>query len=42
MRAGVSVGRAKAILEAAGQTAESHIGIVEAVETVLWEVVMSK
>ena len=36
--AGVSVECAKTILEDAGQTADDHIGIKEAVETVLWTV----
>jgi hypothetical protein len=34
--ANVSIERARAILEDAGQTADNHIGITEAVETVLW------
>ena len=36
--AGIPVERARAILEDAGQTADSHIGIAEAVETVVWTV----
>jgi hypothetical protein len=36
--AGVTVEDARAILEDAGQTADDHIGINEAVETVLWVV----
>lgn len=34
--ANVSTERARAILEDAGQTTDNHIGIAEAVETVLW------
>ena len=37
-RADVDIERARAILEDAGQTAVDHIGIAEAVETVLWVV----
>ena len=36
--ADVTAERARAILEDAGQTADSHSGLFEAVETVLWEV----
>jgi hypothetical protein len=34
--AGVTVEHARAILEDAGQTADNHIGIMEAVQTVVW------
>jgi hypothetical protein len=34
--ASVTVERARAILEDAGQTADSHNGVMEAIETVLW------
>jgi hypothetical protein len=34
--AGVTVERARAILEEAGQTADSHNGMMEAIDTVLW------
>jgi hypothetical protein len=36
--AGVSAECAKSILEEAGQIADDHIGIKEAIETVLWTV----
>jgi len=36
--ADVSAERARIILEDAGQTADDHIGIAEAIDTVLWVV----
>lgn len=37
-RADITAEIARIILEDAGQTADNHIGVVEAVDTVLWTV----
>jgi hypothetical protein len=41
-RAGISIEHARAILEDAGQTADDNLGVVEALETVLWAVQRSR